>query len=190
MTLHADALATLGAFDPALDDASQWSLRERYLHVLSAHDDACHRTCLPEHLTASALVLHEDRVLLTLHAKAGRWFQFGGHCEPTDTTLAGAALREAREESGVHDLAIDPTPIHLSAHEVPFCGPPDQPTPTVHLDVRFLVTLTTTDPRIEVSDESTDVAWWPVDALPDPDDADLADLVSSARQRVEASTHP
>ena len=39
-------------------------------------------------------------MLLTLHAKAGQWFQLGGHCEPGDATLAGAATREAAEESG------------------------------------------------------------------------------------------
>ena len=40
-------------------------------------------------------------MLLTLHRKVGRWLQLGGHCEPADTTLAGAALREATEESGL-----------------------------------------------------------------------------------------
>ncbi len=42
-----------------------------------------------------------DRVLLTLHKTVDRWLQLGGHCEPGDTTLAGAALREAAEESGL-----------------------------------------------------------------------------------------
>ncbi len=52
------------------------------------------RSCYPDHLTASTLVLSADldRVLLTLHAKAGQWFQFGGHCEPDDQTLVGGGL--------------------------------------------------------------------------------------------------
>ena len=32
------------------------------------------------------------------------WLQMGGHCEPGDTTLADAALREAAEESGIAGL--------------------------------------------------------------------------------------
>ena len=39
-------------------------------------------------------------VLLTLHRKAGAWFQFGGHFEPGDARVHAAATREAREESG------------------------------------------------------------------------------------------
>ena len=52
------------------------------------------RACHPAHLTAGALVLSADRshVLLTLHAKAHRWFHLGGHCEDDDETLADAAL--------------------------------------------------------------------------------------------------
>jgi hypothetical protein len=34
-----------------------------------------------------------------------------------------------------------------------------------------------------VSEESLDVAWWPVDALPDPD-ASLVALVDAARKRL------
>ena len=97
-----------------------------------------HRSCRPEHLTASTLVLSPDgaEVLLTLHAKAQRWFQLGGHVEPGDPTLADAALREATEESGLCGLSLDPGPVHLDAHEVPFCGGVDEP--TWHLDVRFV----------------------------------------------------
>ena len=47
-----------------------------------------------------------DAVLLTLHAKARAWFQLGGHCEPGDLTLAGAALREASGNQ-VAELAAD-----------------------------------------------------------------------------------
>ena len=60
------------------------------------------RDCYPDHLTASTLVLSADgdRVLLTLHAKARQWFQFGGHCEPGDVTLAAAAAARGRRGVG------------------------------------------------------------------------------------------
>jgi 8-oxo-dGTP pyrophosphatase MutT (NUDIX family) len=70
------------------------------------------------HLTASALIVHPDlnRVLLCLHGRINRWVQVGGHCEPQDKTLLEAALREAREESGIDDLLAHPTPIDLDIH--------------------------------------------------------------------------
>lgn len=151
---------------------------------LEANADGLERSCFPEHITASTLILSADgeQVLLTLHKKAGAWFQMGGHCEDLDTTLAGAALREAVEESGVPDLVLDPQPVQLNAHPVPFCDPRG----TVHhLDVRF-VALAPADAEHAVSEESLDVRWWPRDGLP-TQDADMHELVRLARQRVAAA---
>ena len=179
MTLHDDALAVLT--DWPAPNAVQETLRERYVEHLRAHPDGLTRACRPDHVTASTLVLSADgdAVLLTLHAKAHRWFQFGGHCEPGDATLAGAAAREATEESGLPDLVLDPVPVQLSEHAVPFCGPAGD---VHHLDVRF-VAVAPADAVHAVSDESLDVRWWPVDALPDPE-PDLVELVALARARV------
>lgn len=182
MSLHADALAVLDGWC-APDDAQE-RLRERYVAHLRAHPDGLDRGCRPDHLTASTLVLDADHgsVLLTLHAKARAWFQFGGHCEPGDTTLAGAALREATEESGLAGLVLDPVPVQLSEHAVPFCGP-EAPGRTVHhLDVRF-VAVAPAGAAHAVSEESLDVRWWPADALPDPE-PDLVELVRLAQRRV------
>ena len=174
--LHADALAVLQGWDPPTP--GQAALRDRYAAHLEAQPDGMTRGCYPDHLTASTLVLSPDgsEVLLTLHAKARRWFQLGGHCEAGDATLAGAAEREAVEESGLTGLRVDPVPVQLSEHAVPFCDPRGG---VRHLDVRFLaVAPEGADPA--VSEESLDVRWWPVDALPDDE---LADLVALARQR-------
>jgi 8-oxo-dGTP pyrophosphatase MutT (NUDIX family) len=182
VSLHADALATLTGW-PAPSPVQE-ALRERYVAHLWAHPDGLTRDCRPDHLTASTLVLSADgaAVLLTLHAKAHRWFQFGGHCEPGDATLAGAARREATEESGLAGLVLDPVPVQLSEHAVPFCGPAGSTRAVHHLDVRFAA-LAPTDAAHAVSDESLDVRWWPADGLPDPE-PDLLELVALARARI------
>ncbi|HQR27695.1 MAG TPA: NUDIX domain-containing protein [Nocardioides sp.] len=176
--LHADAVAVLRAWVPP--SAAQEALRARYLDHLAAHPDGLSRDCYPDHLTASTLVLSADgtHALLTLHAKAGRWFQLGGHCEPGDTTLSGAARREAEEESGLAGLVLDPVPLRLDEHEVPFCGPRGG---VHHLDVWFLARATgPIGPT--VSPESLALRWWPVESLPG-DPRPWAEALASARAR-------
>lgn len=185
MTLHADALATLRAWSPPTAD--QEAQRGRFVRHLTSYADGLTRECLPDHITASTLVLSHDRtsVLLTLHAKARAWFQLGGHCEPGDLTLAGAARREATEESGVADLVVDPVPVQLSEHEVPFCGAAASGRPVHHLDVRF-VAVAPEGADHAVSEESLDVRWWPVDALPHPEPG-LVELVRLGIDRVQST---
>ena len=179
MTLHRSALATLR--DWVAPSADQEALRGRYVAHLEDHPDAEQRACFPAHLTAGTLVLSSTggEVLLNLHGKARRWFAFGGHLEPGDATLAAAALREAHEESGVAGLDLHPEPVHLDEHVVGFCDPRGD---VHHLDVRFLA-VAPPDADHAVSEESLDVRWWPVDALPDPE-ADLVELVELARARI------
>lgn len=183
--LRSDALRVLRGWEPASPD--QAALRERYVAHLEAHPDGLERACLPAHVTASLLVLDPSLtyVLLTLHAKSGRWFQFGGHTEPADETLAGAALREGIEESGLGagDLDQDPVPVVLDAHEVPFCGSPADGAVTEHLDVMFWA-IARPGATTSVSEESIDVRWWPVDALPDPE---LSAFVGAAVRRAGRS---
>ena len=177
--LHDDALAVLRAWRTG--DERQDQLRRAYVDHLDAHPDGTTRACQPDHLTTGALILSADhrQVLLTLHAKAGRWFHMGGHCEPQDKSLAAAALREATEESGVEGLALDAEPLHLDAHVVGFCGTHER---VRHLDVRFLARAPEHAQPV-VSDESLDVRWWPVESLP-TDDADMREMVDLALERV------
>jgi 8-oxo-dGTP pyrophosphatase MutT (NUDIX family) len=185
VSLHADATRLLDAWRPP--DAEQAELRATYLRHLAAHAEGLWRSCVPDHITTSALILSADhrRALLTLHRAVRLWLQTGGHCEADDTTLVDAALREGREESGIEQLRIDPVPIRLARAEA-ICDP-DRP--TVHLDVQF-VAVAPPDVEARRSDESLDLAWFEVDALPaDTDDvvrALVRDSVARATGRVRA----
>lgn len=176
--LHGDALEVLTRWTPP--GARQAALRERYLAHLAAHRDGATRACYPDHLTASTLVLSADgdHALLTLHAKAGRWFQLGGHCEPADLTLAGAARREAVEESGLTGLVLDPAPLRLDEHLVPFCDPRGG---VHHLDVWFLA-VAPVDAAHTPSAESLALRWWPLTGPPGaPGEWDEAIRLARAR---------
>ncbi len=178
MSTHASAVATLRAW-PAQDFA-QDALRHAVLAILEDRADACGRECVPGHITASALVLDHpgERVLLTLHPRVGRWVQLGGHCEEADADIVDAALREATEESGIDGLRLDPRLAAVHVHPVT-CS---LGVPTRHLDLQF-VAHAPAGAQIGISDESVDLRWWPVDALPpDADDA-LRYLVGAATNR-------
>jgi 8-oxo-dGTP pyrophosphatase MutT (NUDIX family) len=175
--LHADALRVLRTFRP--DDSEQEQLRSSYIAFLEAHHDGMTRGCVPAHLTASAMVLDAaaSHVLLTLHRKGGFWAQVGGHCEPEDATLADAALREAREESGIANLRlVGDGPVDLDRHVLSSAFG----TCAEHLDVRYAV-VAPAGAQPSVSDESNDVAWFPADELPDGC-VDIMSLVTRARR--------
>jgi 8-oxo-dGTP pyrophosphatase MutT (NUDIX family) len=86
------------------------------------------------HFTASAVVTDEagERTLLVHHRKSGNWFQPGGHFEPGDASAGEAALREAREETGLVVRLARPDLLDVDVHWVPW----DE---HYHLDLRFYV---------------------------------------------------
>ncbi|MEO7234971.1 MAG: NUDIX domain-containing protein [Lapillicoccus sp.] len=176
--LQADAVRVLTAYQPS--DPQQERTRLDLISHLAAHPDAVWKSGPPAHLTASCLVLDAslEHVLLTHHRRARQWFQFGGHLEPADRGVRAAAEREAREESGIDELRVSLTPVHLDRHRL--VG--DFGRCAEHLDIRYAATAPDgTLPT--VSGESLDVRWWPASALPQ-DGGGLVQLVASARQAL------
>jgi 8-oxo-dGTP pyrophosphatase MutT (NUDIX family) len=182
--LHDDAVRVLTAWTPP--DAGQAELRQEYLEFLAAEPGGMWRACRAGHLTGSALVVDPSRrqVLLTLHPKVGRWLQLGGHCEPGDRTMVAVALREAVEEGGIAGVRIDPEPLNLDLHPIECV----RGIPNRHLDVQFLA-IAPAGAEPVISDESLDLRWWPMDALPPgSDEVGIARLVQRAAARLE-TTH-
>ncbi|MEU0191781.1 NUDIX hydrolase [Streptomyces afghaniensis] len=175
MSLYDDAVLVLKEYEDQPD------LRQAYLDHLARHPDGLWKACHAGHITASALVIDPGagRVLLTLHRKLRMWLQMGGHCEPGDSSLAAAALREATEESGVSGLSLLPGgPVRLDRHPIP---PPCH----CHFDVQYAV-LAPPGAAHAVSDESLDVRWFGYDEVAEVADESVVRLLKATRARLAA----
>jgi 8-oxo-dGTP pyrophosphatase MutT (NUDIX family) len=178
--LHADATRLLTAWHAPTPAAE--ATRRTFLDLLGTAPDAARRDHPGAHLTASVLIVNaaRDRVLLCLHGRFNFWVQVGGHCEPEDATLADAALREAREESGLSGLTLHPEPIDLDVHPVRCAAGP-----SLHYDVRFAA-IAPPEATEQVSAESHALGWFPPDALPRPLAGSVDRLVAPALAAVTA----
>lgn len=174
-----DAIAELSGWRPS--DAAQERLRLDYLAHLAQHGDAMARGGPPAHLTGSVIVLDRagEQVLLTLHQKARRWFQFGGHFEAGDVSMRQGAEREAREESGIDELVALPDIVMLDRHELGTAFGSCRE----HLDVRYAA-IAPTGAAHSASHESVDVRWWPADRLPEDTREELLPLVRAAQALI------
>ncbi|MBO8195394.1 NUDIX hydrolase [Streptomyces oryzae] len=181
--LRADAERVLRQWQSRDPDPAQEQLRQEYLRHIADQPDGMWKACATGHITASALVVDPkgDRVLLTLHRKLRQWLQMGGHCEPGDTTLAEAALREATEESGIAGLTLLPGgPLRLDKHRTPCAW---------HLDVQYAA-LAPEGAVEAISEESLDLRWFGFDEVAGVADESVVRLARLSAAAVAVSPRP
>lgn len=150
-------LADLRAYAATVADPGEAAMLAAYGPFITAHADCLWRSCRPGHLTASAWIVDaaRRRTLLTHHHKLDRWLQLGGHVDG-NPDLKSAALREAREESGLTRVrAVTAGIFDVDRHRIPARG--DEPEHW-HYDVRYLLEADPAEP-LTVSNESKELAW-------------------------------
>ena len=148
-------LAELRQYKP-LSQREQDHLR-KITNLLEREHDCFLRSRSEGHFTASAWVVSPDlqQVLLMHHRKLDKWLQPGGHADG-DTNLAGVALREAHEESGLTSLRLlRPDIFDVDVHPIPARGAEPE---HFHYDIRYLLTA---NPRetLLTNEESKGFAW-------------------------------
>jgi 8-oxo-dGTP pyrophosphatase MutT (NUDIX family) len=141
---------------------------DRICQLVESHANCFERTCRPGHITGAAWIVSADRrrCLLTHHRKLDRWLQLGGHADG-QWQVEEAALREAREESGLAAFDFVPIdgaliPLDIDVHNIP--ARYDAHGRVIedaheHYDVRFLL-IAHAGQEISASDESHEVAWF------------------------------
>ena len=101
------------------------------------------------HITASGLVINNDKVLLVFHPYVRRWLQLGGHIDAGETPI-DAAIREVYEETGlVCELAAGSCdPLDIDVHIIP-SNPSKGEEEHLHIDLLFLLKVIKEDIPLE-----------------------------------------
>ena len=113
------------------------------------------------HITASGLVINDDKVLLIFHPYIKRWLQPGGHIDEGETPI-NAAIREVYEETGlVCTLASnEQDPIDIDIHLIP-SNPKKGEGEHLHIDLLFQLKVEKQDVPLE----AIQFNWVPFDQV-------------------------
>jgi 8-oxo-dGTP diphosphatase len=131
------------------------------------------------------LISQELHVLLVQRRRwpfEGYWAIPGGFIN-MDESLDEAARRELAEETGVRDVYLE---------QLFTFGDVGRDPRTRVISVAYIALVRADAQKIKASDESTDVRWWPVRALPEElafdHDQILAYAISRLRSKLEYTT--
>jgi 8-oxo-dGTP pyrophosphatase MutT (NUDIX family) len=134
--------------------------------LLSQGGDFASRRTFPMHVTAGVLLVRGTEILLVEHRAYGIVLQPGGHLEPTDVTLAGAAERELVEETGIDPgkvFCVSEAPVYIEYGRVPARPEKDEPD---HFHLDFGYAFATGDGEVGCIQESEvkGARWYPLAA--------------------------
>jgi 8-oxo-dGTP pyrophosphatase MutT (NUDIX family) len=164
----------------ASDSQEQASL-SRIRDFVRRSPDALSRANPEGHITASAVVTHpkDPAFLLVWHRKLGRWLQPGGHMEDSDRSVFAAALREAREETGLEHFAspLGERILDVDVHPIPAHGPDP---PHFHFDSRYVLIATSA----ETAAQGGEIRWF---TLPEAVAAGIDDSLARALRKAASS---
>lgn len=138
-------------------------------YIRTFPDNILTRDNIFAHMTASSMIFNEtgDKVLMVYHNIYRSWSWTGGHADG-ETDMLEVALREAREETGVHTLtvlgglaAVDVLPVwghmkrgrYVSAHQ--------------HLNLSYLFLAKEEEALRVKKDENSQVGWVSIKQLRD-----------------------
>ncbi len=123
---------------------------------------------ITRHFTATTFVVYQGKTLLHLHRSLKMWLPPGGHID-RDELPHVAALREVKEETGLHVELIHTAPgIHSqNAREIP--GPTHLLLENInpfhqHIDMIYFARATTFDVTPDAG-ESIELKWFDAEQL-------------------------
>ncbi len=151
----------LHAYNPTPEEAT---FKEIILDFLTTSEHVFERSHCCGHITASSWLLNKDRThaLLMHHKKLGRWFQLGGHCDGDTDTLA-VAIKEAQEESGIHDIVcLNPEIFDIDIHWIPSNK---NESGHYHYDIRYLLGVNSNE-QVTQNTESNELRWIGINETP------------------------
>jgi len=114
------------------------------------------------HVTASGLILKDNKIFLIFHNKRQKYIQPGGHTDE-DETLWEAAQREVFEETGIktslHSWHVlnNNIPINIDTHKIPF-NKKKQEQEHFHHDFTYVFNVENDDINLQF-EEVSDYKW-------------------------------
>lgn len=137
--------------------------RELILRYLDTFDDVLTRDNEMAHFTASAWIVNEmhTKVLMAYHNIYDSWSWVGGHADG-DENLLRVAVREAKEETGLHDVRV----LSEAIYSIEILGVPahmkkgKHVATHVHLNVTYLLEANEEEMTRIKPDENSAVGWF------------------------------
>ena len=135
--------------------------KKKILEFLKTNENCYSRTNLKGHITAGALIMHEDgEVLLNYHKKLKIWLYFGGHSENEKNPL-DTAKREVKEEGGITEYDdLGGKIFDVEVHIIPDDPIKNEPE---HYHYHILYLFIVKKKNFKISEESINIKWCTIE---------------------------